>query len=250
MIPYNKFKEDISILHSKGWKPNKSKINTIKDTIGYLEYEISKGNMNPETIMETLKIEMNIGITYCNFILKTVKEMNTKYEKSNTFDHQEIYNIHYCIGDLTSKINPNNEELHMLLFFSPNKSIGLIVQSLILLSKLPFDNDDTRKEFNQIVENYQKLGDNPPNLKPVPLENPGGCYIATMVYGDFNHPQVIFLRKYRDNTLLKSVFGKIIVKFYYFIAPSLVILLKKQNKINYLIKKLLESLIEKLKISK
>ena len=25
-----------------------------------------------------------------------------------------------------------------------------------------------------------------------------GCYIATMVYGDYNHPQVLVLRRFRD----------------------------------------------------
>jgi hypothetical protein len=250
MITYNKFKEDISILQSKGWKPNKGKIDTIEKTIGYLENEISKGNINPETIMETLKIPMNVGIAYCGLILQTVKGLQKKYEESNTFDQQEINNVHYCIGDLTSKVNPSNEDLHMLFVFSPNQSIRHIVKSLILLSKLPFDNDDTRIAFNQIVQRYQKLGDNPPNLKPVALEKPGGCYIATMVYGGDDHPQVMFLRNYRDNTLLKSVFGRLFVKFYYLIAPSLVSLLKKQRKINYLIKIILEKLIEKLKRSK
>lgn len=33
--------------------------------------------------------------------------------------------------------------------------------------------------------------------------NSEGCYIATMAYGDYDHPQVIILRDYRDYTLKK-----------------------------------------------
>jgi hypothetical protein len=244
MITYNKFKEDISILQSKGWKPNKGKIDTIEKTIGYLENEISKGNINPETIMETLKTPMNVGITYCGLILQTVKGLHKKYEESNTFDQQEINNVHYCIGDLTSKVNPSNEDLHMLFVFSPNQSIRHIVKSLILLSKLPFDNDDTRIAFNQIVQRYQKLGDNPPNLKPVTLEKPGGCYIATMAYGDYDHPQVIELRNFRDDVLLKTSFGRFFVIAYYFISPKLVRVLKRHSKTNKLIRHGLDKFID------
>jgi hypothetical protein len=37
-------------------------------------------------------------------------------------------------------------------------------------------------------------------LKDIKKDN-GHCYIATMVYGDYNHPNVIELRNYRDNSL-------------------------------------------------
>lgn len=41
------------------------------------------------------------------------------------------------------------------------------------------------------------------------------CYIATAVYGDINHPQVVALRSIRDNKLSKSSIGKSFVSFYY-----------------------------------
>jgi hypothetical protein len=40
-------------------------------------------------------------------------------------------------------------------------------------------------------------------LKEVNKDN-GFCYVATMVYGDYNHPSVIHLRKFRDNKLNKK----------------------------------------------
>lgn len=48
-----------------------------------------------------------------------------------------------------------------------------------------------------------------------------GCYIATAVYGDYDHENVRLFRKFRDQVLLKSPFGRLFVKIYYAISPSL-----------------------------
>ena len=50
----------------------------------------------------------------------------------------------------------------------------------------------------------------------------GGCYVATAVYGSYDCPQVWTLRRYRDNILSKSWHGKIFIRLYYTISPSLV----------------------------
>lgn len=48
-----------------------------------------------------------------------------------------------------------------------------------------------------------------------------GCFIATEIYGSYTSPQVMVLRYWRDETLLKSFLGKIFVHFYYFISPKI-----------------------------
>lgn len=50
----------------------------------------------------------------------------------------------------------------------------------------------------------------------------GGCYVATAVYGSYDCPQVWTLRRYRDNTLAKTWYGRAFVKTYYAISPTLV----------------------------
>ncbi len=49
-----------------------------------------------------------------------------------------------------------------------------------------------------------------------------GCFIATMAYGSYDHPQVQVLRRYRDEVLLRSWFGRRFVHIYYTISPTLV----------------------------
>lgn len=46
-----------------------------------------------------------------------------------------------------------------------------------------------------------------------------GCFVATATMGDYNHPVVIDLRKYRDEVLQQTVFGRLFIKFYYKFGP-------------------------------
>lgn len=50
----------------------------------------------------------------------------------------------------------------------------------------------------------------------------GGCYIATAVYGSYDCPQVWTLRRYRDDTLALTWYGRAFIRVYYAISPTLV----------------------------
>jgi len=50
----------------------------------------------------------------------------------------------------------------------------------------------------------------------------GGCYIATAVYGSYDCPEVWVLRRYRDNRLQRNALGRLFVKVYYAVSPTLV----------------------------
>jgi hypothetical protein len=71
----------------------------------------------------------------------------------------------------------------------------------------------------------------------------GGCYIATLVYGDYDHPKVKVLRHFRDNVLLKNNFGKKFVKFYYKYSPGWVQHLKSKKHINRCIRSILNCFV-------
>ena len=53
-------------------------------------------------------------------------------------------------------------------------------------------------------------------------EGVGGCYVATAVYGSYDCPEVWTLRRYRDNTLAETWYGRAFIKTYYAISPTLV----------------------------
>lgn len=58
----------------------------------------------------------------------------------------------------------------------------------------------------------------------------GGCYIATAVYGSYDCPQVWTLRRYRDNILAATWYGRAFIKIYYAISPTLVKMFGKNKR--------------------
>jgi hypothetical protein len=74
-----------------------------------------------------------------------------------------------------------------------------------------------------------------------------GCYIATMAYGDYDHPQVMILRQFRDEVLDKSAHGKWFIKTYYHYSPKLVERLKNHRTLNIIIRKALNQFIKLIK---
>ena len=49
-----------------------------------------------------------------------------------------------------------------------------------------------------------------------------GCYVATCIYGSYDCPEVWTLRRFRDNTLAKSWYGRAFIHMYYAVSPTIV----------------------------
>jgi len=73
------------------------------------------------------------------------------------------------------------------------------------------------------------------------------CYIATMAYGNYDHPQVMVLRQFRDEVLTKSQFGTWFIKKYYHYSPKMVEKMKNKKVLNTLIRKGLNQFIKLIK---
>ena len=78
-----------------------------------------------------------------------------------------------------------------------------------------------QKEERKIMRIYtEKINKYDPSYS-MPEYN-WGCYVATAVYGSYNCPEVWTLRRFRDNTLDASWYGRTFIKTYYAISPALV----------------------------
>lgn len=104
----------------------------------------------------------------------------------------------------------------------------------------------THSSTNHITASQRQITTSPINTYPktsTSTKSSEGCYIATMVYGDYDHPQVLALRAFRDNVLKSSLLGRMFISSYYAISPKLVNLLKNKKRINQIIRRLLDNFV-------
>ena len=80
-----------------------------------------------------------------------------------------------------------------------------------------------------------------------PLKKSGGCYVATAVYGSYDCPEVWTLRRFRDYTLAETWYGRVFIKVYYAVSPTLVKWFGKTAWFKKLWKGRLDHLVEKLR---
>lgn len=69
------------------------------------------------------------------------------------------------------------------------------------------------QKYGQIIQKYDETYQ-PPTTS--------GCYVATAVYGSYDCPEVWTLRRFRDNTLAETWYGRAFIHTYYAISPTLV----------------------------
>lgn len=58
------------------------------------------------------------------------------------------------------------------------------------------------------------------------------CFIATAVYGDYYAPEVIALRRFRDETLEPSALGRLFITLYYRFSPPVAAFLSRRPKLS------------------
>ena len=96
-----------------------------------------------------------------------------------------------------------------------------------------------QEKINEFYESDQNNREN----------NTEGCYIATAVYGSYDCPEVWTLRRFRDNVLSKTWYGRTFVRLYYFISPTLVKCFGNANWFKRIWKAKLDDMVNKLKES-
>jgi hypothetical protein len=62
-------------------------------------------------------------------------------------------------------------------------------------------------------------------------------FIATAVYGSENAPEVLILRRFRDDILLSSMFGRLLINIYYRVSPPIARLLGSNSFLRRLVLK-------------
>ena len=231
-------------------KPNRDKENKILDDLKYITTELEKfiktynSTHNARSFFEGCKPKLiNIGNTLGttdelyirvsswvvnntqSMLISVVNEYQEGYTNLNDGSFgdrfkctlQEFYNVVFDaieISKLILSINLTNEV---------STKINLDINAL----------NGIMNQIDRISKKYKK--------------DDGSCYIATMAFGSYNHPQVLVLRQFRDEVLNKSALGQSFIKTYYQYSPLFVKRLKNKKVVNSIIRKALNQFIKLIK---
>jgi len=105
-------------------------------------------------------------------------------------------------------------------------------------------NSYAKEQLATVMRSLEKL--NAVKSMSQKLEKSDGCYVATCVYGSYDCPQVWTLRRYRDNRLSKSWFGRRFISVYYAVSPKAVELFGGRKWFNRLFKPIIDNIVRKL----
>lgn len=102
-----------------------------------------------------------------------------------------------------------------------------------------------KSRYQQKYAHMRRLGYDPARARRAAKD---GCYVATSVYGSYDCPEVWVLRRFRDDTLSNSVLGRMFIKSYYAVSPTLVKWFGSQKWFNRFFKAKLDYFVISLKL--
>ena len=249
--------QDVEFITSKiEWLQNLSDIaENPSDIVKLLHYDSSSKIQDLEKMVESA----NVFVEYCKPKLVNIK---------NTLGSTDEFYLEICgvvvfnaQSVLVAAVNDGQEEINnpqvnpfggMPKYISPTKDYS----KLFMLAYKAYNLMESMESLDMVNSLRQSFQNNKEILQKIylsigrtirPPKKSSGCYIATMAYGDYDHPQVIILRTFRDNVLDKSIFGKIFIKIYYKYSPKLVEKLNDKKAVNSFIRKSLNQFIKLIK---
>lgn len=181
-----------------------------------------------------------------NYFVATMNEFRNSSQGTtdNTRKSNQVYWIIQMLFSCGDEIEQN---------FSSDKE--LCKNLCVACWKIAFDcyENCNMTAPSNLYDYYQKMLKYEPSFrcsKALTGSNKGngtdGCYVATAVYGSYDCPQVWTLRRFRDFSLKRSFGGRLFVRVYYAVSPTLVKLFGKTKWFNNGCKKVLDKFIEKL----
>lgn len=191
---------------------------------------------NSKYTKEMLLADVNIfteefTLIKMNALLSTGKSMFDY----NTFISFLVFPTITSLENYKERCDIIKAKLDSNTFFTNSKNNFKILFAEIRISLIKSHSEE---DFFKAVKTFKNM--------PSAKTNNKNCYIATLVYEDIDHPKVMFLRKYRDEKLLTSLWGKLFTKLYYLVSPSFVKILRPYKNIQKFIRKILDMLIVKL----
>lgn len=195
------------------------KINVLKNSISIID---DNYDPSPDRYEDQKKLILQINADLMTLVNGNFVYTSTTSNGITTNDRNYTYDMfsQLCLAWVVSlrniiKVIPDREKTVYL--YKLIRVNYLFVYNHVSGNKLKAYRDAISSidlEIKSIYPHYQP--------EKIPYRESSGCYVATAVYGSYDCPQVWTLRRYRDNTLAKTWYGRAFIKTYYAISPTLV----------------------------
>lgn len=214
-------------------KPKRERLKPVKKEIDYIHNRINNlPTKATPSIAETF-------VTACRAKLNLIKDKlgNADADYLEISDLVVNVTIGMCIAYLNAAVVSSNE--------LPPYQKGAYLRGMLAKIKPVFDRIGQLDMTYSIRSKYNELGTKL-GLKQSTTST-GGCYIATMVYGSYNAPEVMILQKFRDEVLQRLWIGRKFINLYYNYSPSFVKKTKHLKTMHVILKSILDPFINYLK---
>ncbi len=184
------------------------KLTEITDTNNIKGKDINKYNLNIYTKKPIIE---NNGVAQSgNEIVIPSSEKKIEI-KANDIEKVEMYaNDEKVVGIIA---------LYIILCLI---AVGLLVWLMVVLLNQAGNSSANASANSSGNSNSNSGGSNSGSSNSGSSNSGGSCYVATMVYGSYDAPEVLVLRKFRDNFLQKFYLGRFFIKTYYKYSPHFV----------------------------
>jgi uncharacterized membrane protein len=178
---------------------NQQLINEITDTNNVKGKDINKYNLTIHTKKPLIE---NDGVAQSGDEIILDYNPTKRIEiKADDIEKVEMYaNDEKVVGIIA---------LYIILCFI---ALGLLIWLMIVLLNQAGNSSSNASANSSGNSNSNSGGSN----------SGGSCYVATMVYGSYDAPEVLVLRRFRDNFLQKFYLGRMFIKTYYKYSPHFV----------------------------
>lgn len=166
-----------------------------------------------------------------------IAELDITSDKYDEEERQMIIDSNYQLG-MVYATDPQ--------YYNQTKAIQYLQRAMSL--GYPITNEDITRITQSTPQTSYQTQSNSTSTN-TNNSSKGGCYVATAVYGSYDCPPVWTLRRFRDNTLSQNLFGRLFIKVYYAISPTLVKWFGDTNWFKKMWKKPLDKLVVKLQNS-
>lgn len=148
-----------------------------------------------------------------------VSEANNQSSKMESILALKMLQDMHYFKDINSSFSNKHNNLNLVTYIGEKLDKEFIFNDQILIDRkkqiLKKCKDFDNKYFSSEVSIESSSDSSNAN-------NSGGCYVATAVYGSYDCLEVWTLRRYRDNQLAKTWYGRLFIHIYYAISPTIV----------------------------